>query len=108
MPSQRLSIKNRRVGPGDGVRTVTLPMQATDTDLLVSITVDDPTVDPPTPAAFALTVDALVGADYVPIHTFVFAMSSEMTALVPVRGRTLQLRYRSDADHTIDVSAVVP
>lgn len=108
MPTQRLSIKNRRVTAGEGVRTVALPLQASDTELLVTVTLDDPTADPPTPADFVLHVEALRGDAYVPVSTFAFYQAAEMVALVPVYARTLRLAYRAGQTHTVDLLAVVP
>ena len=105
MPNQRLSVQNRKIRAGEVDRTLALPTALGDEDVAVDLTVDDPAADPPTPADFALHVDADTPAGFVPISTFVFSASGTATALVPVRGRTLRVRYVCGIDCTIDLLA---
>lgn len=108
MPTDRLSIKNRQVRAGEGERTISLPLQFSDTELFVTVVVDDPAANPAPPADFEIHVEALRDDVFVPVSSFVFGMTGIMESLVPVRGRTLRIRYLAGMDHRISLTATVP
>lgn len=70
-----------------------------------TVTVDDPTVDPPTDAKVMITVEASedAGITWRTISSSWGGTSGVMTATIPVRNRPLRISGHADLAATVDV-----
>lgn len=103
-PREALRVTRRSLARGETIAPTDFVLLPADEALTLTLTVDDPTAEPPTDAKVELVVQANDGAGWHTVSTTWGGTSGVMTSVVPIRGRRLRWRVRADAATTVDVA----